>query len=343
MLKSVVPLLRCPACQSQENHLEALTFADGAAGHIKHGALACRGCGSWYPIEDELLELVNPELFYGKDYVAFVDRFAGDLQRSGLAPLAPRPELDLSAQFLQRRHFDWYAENPEQTYNAYQNSPFWTAFDSETFRAWKRLLTPGGVILDVGCADGRSCFPFIDGGNTVVGMDISKALVRRAIDRAARANAQSSTSFFVADATALPLREASVEYVVIYGVLHHVPNPAATCRETQRVLKPGGIYFGSENNVTIFRKVFDLLMKLRPIWREEAGEQALISQRNITEWMEGVPVSFSCRSSVFLPPHLVNMFGHRAARVALAASDKLFRLIPGLRDQGGLIVFEARK
>jgi len=343
MLRSVIPLLRCPVCQSQRSRLEAHAFAEGLAGHIKDGALACGVCGSWYPIEDELLELVKPELLYQEDYAAFVGRFSVELKRLGFAPDSARSESDLSAQFLQRRHFDWYADNPEQTYNAYQNSPFWKAFDAATFGSWRRALKPGGAILDVGCADGRSCFQFINQGSTVVGMDISKALIRRAIERAAKANAQSSTSFFVADATALPLRDESVEYVVIYGVLHHVPDPAATCREAYRVLKPRGIYFGSENNATILRKVFDLLMKWMPIWREEAGQQALISQRNITEWLRGLPASLSCRSSVFLPPHLVNLFGRRGARVALGASDKLFHLIPGLRGQGGLIVFEVRK
>jgi hypothetical protein len=110
-----------------------------------------------------------------------------------------------------------------------------------------------------------------------------------------------------------------------------------------RILKPGGVYLGSENNVSMFRGIFDLLMKLKPIWKEEAGDQPLISCEHIQQWLQDLPILFSCRSSVFLPPQLLNLLGHRNAAGALALSDKLCTAVPGLREQGGLIVFEVRK
>ena len=71
------------------------------------------------------------------------------------------------------------------------------------------------------------------------------------------------TTFLTADgSTAFPFRENSLDYVVIYGVLHHLPNPGAAFREAIRVLKPGGVYFGSENNRSAFRGLFDLMMKI---------------------------------------------------------------------------------
>ena len=342
MLRSLVSSLRCPVCLTQDTHLELRVFDDGEAGHVKDGVVVCPSCGSWYPIENELLELVKPALLYADDYAAFVSCFRGELDALGLTTVADTSGA-VSAQEAQRRHFDWYADNQHQTYNAYQKSPFWVAFDAATFSAWSARVRTGCVILDVGCADGRSCFPFVNRGNTIVGFDISKALVRQAIRRAASHNAQASTTFFVSDGSALTFRDDMFDYVVIYGVLHHVPNPAATCREVYRVLKPGGLYFGSENNVTIFRWIFDLLMKLKPIWKEEAGDQALISRRHIQKWLEGLPISFNGRSSVFLPPQLLNLLGHGSAPGALALSDRLFTAVPGLRDQGGLIVFEVGK
>jgi ubiquinone/menaquinone biosynthesis C-methylase UbiE len=293
-------------------------------------------------VEDEILELVKPSLLYADDCAAFVSRFRGSLQPLGLE-LSETSNGGVSAQQLQRRHFDWYAQNEDQTYNAYQKSPFWVAFDAATFAAWSVQIQPGGIILDVGCADGRSCFPFVNRGNTIIGFDISKALVRQAITRATTANAQASTTFFVSDASVLPFRDNTVDYIVIYGVLHHVPNPRATCREVYRILKPGGVYLGSENNVSMFRGIFDLLMKLKPIWKEEAGDQPLISCEHIQQWLQDLPILFSCRSSVFLPPQLLNLLGHRNAAGALALSDKLCTAVPGLREQGGLIVFEVRK
>lgn len=342
MLKSLIANLRCAVCGAEYPRLELHVFEDGEAGHVKDGVVACRACNSWYPIDDEVLELVIPALRYPEDHEAFVARYHERLIALALAPAACSRGEDLP-QGAQRRHFDWYALNQDQTYNAYQHSPFWTAFDSVTFDAWKPQLTPGGMLLDVGCADGRSAFPFVNRGITIVGFDISKALVRQAIARAVQNQTQASTTFFVADASALPFRDSTFDFVLIYGVLHHVPNPSVTCREAYRVLKPHGVYFGSENNVTVFRWIFDLLMRLRPIWREEAGEQPLISKSHIERWLAGVPASVTYRSSVFVPPQLINLLGHRHAPRALAISDRLFTALPGLRHQGGLIVFEVRK
>jgi SAM-dependent methyltransferase/uncharacterized protein YbaR (Trm112 family) len=342
MLRSLVPMLRCPVCQLQETRLALCVFTDGDAGHVKDGILHCESCSAWFPIEDGLLELVKPALLYEDDFKAFTARFRAPLTAFGLCGAGPAAGSDTSAQQIQRKHFDWYAGNEDQTYNAYQQSPFWVAFDRFTFSAWDARMRPG-LILDVGCADGRSCFPFVNRGHTIIGFDISKALVRQATKRAAAHGAEASTTFFVGDASALPFRDGVFDYVVVYGVLHHVPSPGVTCQEVYRALKPRGIYFGSENNISLFRGIFDLLMKIQPIWKEEAGEQPLISRRDIESWLNGLPFSFRCNSSVFLPPQLLNLAGHRHAPKMLAWSDRLFTAIPGLRNQGGLLVFEVQK
>lgn len=44
----------------------------------------------------------------------------------------------------------------------------------------------------------------------------------------------------VADAQRLPIRDAAVENIVLFDVLHHIPRPMAFLREAERVLKPGG-------------------------------------------------------------------------------------------------------
>jgi SAM-dependent methyltransferase/uncharacterized protein YbaR (Trm112 family) len=342
MLRSLVPLLRCPVCLTQKSHLDLHGFQDGEAGHVTDGALACQACCSWYPIENGVLELVKPALLYENDLAAFINRYRAKLDALGISNAVSVAPTDISAQQVQRQHFDWYAGNEGQTYNAYQRSPFWTAFDATTFSSWNARMRPG-LILDVGCADGRSCFPFVNRGHTIIGFDISKALVQQAARRANAHNAQASTTFFVSDASALPFRDDAFDYVVVYGVLHHVPDPEATCREVYRVLKPEGVYFGSENNVSIFRGIFDLLMRIRPIWSEEAGKQPLISRRHIDKWLQGLPASLSYRTSVFLPPQLLNLAGHRHAPWTLALSDKMCAALPGLRNQGGLIVFELKK
>jgi hypothetical protein len=125
-------------------------------------------------------------------------------------------------------------------------------------------------------------------------------------------------------------------------VLHHLPDPAETCREIARVLKTGGTYFGSENNKTAFRTVFDALQKIWPLWHEEAGAEPLISEADLKRWLTPHGFQVTTRTSVFLPPHLVNLLGRSAGPAALNATD-LLRAVPWLGRQGGLVLVTAVK
>jgi SAM-dependent methyltransferase/uncharacterized protein YbaR (Trm112 family) len=350
MLRSLVDKLLCPTCCSRAHFLALHTFTHDESGQVKEGVLLCPACGGWYPIRRGLLELVVSSLLDPQELDAFCSRYRTEMACLGLrqdlegtTAGLPSQNTAFGAQLKQREHFDWYAENTEQDYMGYQQTPFWVAADEAVFRGWKSQLQAGGWLLDIGCANGRSAFPFVKQGVTVIGFDISKKMVRQAIERAEWEGAQDHTTFFVADGSQLPFRDESFEYALIYGVLHHLPAPRKVCVEVLRVLKKGGIYFGSENNQTIFRGLFDVLMKLLPLWSEEAGEQPLISRQMLQEWVRGASVRMRCGTSVFLPPHLFNLMGTKVARVLLPATDRLFSWAPGLRHQGGLIVFEIQK
>lgn len=339
MLKLAQSRLRCPRCQSPELRAEAFRQTDS---HILDGVLVC-ACGAAYSIDDGLLELVGPALADPQATARFAARFAGELAAAGVQlPSGPSAD-DVSAQLAQRQHFDWFADNADQSYSAYQASPFWVAEDALTFEAWCRRIEPRAWILDVGCANGRSAWPLLSRGGVIVGCDISPKLVRQAIARAEAEGVADRTCFFVADCDRLPVADCSFSYVITYGVLHHLPDPERACHEIQRVLEPGGVHFGAENNRTIFRRIFDAMMRWRPLWIEEAGAEPLISEGMLREWLRDLPVSLACTTSVFIPPHVMNLAGHRAARALLAVSDRIARAIPGLRAHGGLIVFDAQK
>ena len=63
----------------------------------------------------------------------------------------------------------------------------------------------------------------------------------------------------------------------------------------------------------------------------------------LEDWHQGLPVRLTSRTSVFLPPHLFNLVGNRAAHSLLAATDRLCSLVPGYAEQGGIIIFEIQK
>jgi SAM-dependent methyltransferase/uncharacterized protein YbaR (Trm112 family) len=343
MLKTLVPLLACPTC-GNDRSLESQSFSADTDGHIQDGVLVCRCCGTWYSIDDGLLELVPRSLAEQDDLSAFSRRWKTRLDLLGLRPSAePLSRRNFQAQLKQREHFDWYAENGDQSYCDYETTPFWKAVDAAAFGQWRPQIAQRAWLLDVGCANGRSAFRLIDSGMNLVGFDISKKMVRQAIRRATREGRHSVTTFLVADGNAPPFAPSSFDFVLTYGVLHHLPDPAAACRQIQRILKPGGTYFGSENNKSVFRGLFDLLMKVVPLWTEEAGAEPLISRKMLDAWHTGLPAAIHSTTSVFLPPHLLNITGSRIAPRLLRISDKVASRIPLLRNQGGLIVFEIRK
>src|SRR5207302_9349205 len=112
--------------------------------------------------------------------------------------------LEDAPQLKQRRHFDSWASDPTMDYDEYQRSPFWRAADAATFGSWTRTVASGSWILDVGCANGRSAWPFVATGATVVGCDISRRLVAQAIAHAKQRGVHAKTTFIVADADRLP-------------------------------------------------------------------------------------------------------------------------------------------
>jgi SAM-dependent methyltransferase len=122
---------------------------------------------------------------------------------------------------------------------------------------------PGGKLLEVGSGPGRLAVRLAREapGITLIGVDISDAMVERAVRRAAGADLSERVRFEVGDVGALPLSEGEFDGVVSTLSLHHWPDPASGLAEIHRVLKPGGEAL-----------IYDLAHWL---WRPARGEDAL--------------------------------------------------------------------
>ncbi len=340
----LLPLLKCPSCGKGDLsiHLISLFRENEADEAIVH----CKGCASWYPIEHGVLELLTAPLWYIADREQFFKKYTQEFNKLNLSSPHQVPATDISgfeAQTLQQKHFDWYAANDTQSYNSYEETPFWKAEDDFAFNQWKEKINPGSLLLDVGSAQGRSAFPFKDLDLDIIGLDISKKLVAQSVNRYRTEPCKARYTFIVADASNLPITTGKLDYVVIYGVLHHLPDPGETCREVHRVLKDTGVYFGSENHESFLRKIFDFMMKLKPLWYEEAGAEPLLSKKKFENWFGDLKCEKKYYYSVFLPPHVFNFFSHSFARKILHFTDVIGNTIPGLKKAGGLILIEMRK
>jgi ubiquinone/menaquinone biosynthesis C-methylase UbiE/uncharacterized protein YbaR (Trm112 family) len=332
--------LACPVDGSER--LEAHVFR-GKGDGFAEALVVCAACKAWFPVEDGIPDFLTGELAYTEDRARFWAAHERELRNLGLAPDAPRGEGDAELQRAQQKHFDWYSDNEKQTYEEYERLPFWVAADGIAFSRWRGLIAPGSWLLDVGCGPGRATVKLTDLDIDILAFDVSKAMVRLAAERFRKGGAKARTVFMAADAMRFPVKAASLDYVMAYGVLHHVPDPPRVCREIDRVLRPGGRYLGSENSTSVFRVVFELLQKIRPQWYEEAGPEALFSARSFEESFAGTRMALTAHTSVFLPPHLLNQLSPKAALRLMTATDRIASRVPFLRDNGGLILVEGTK
>ena len=131
------------------------------------------------------------------------------------------------------------------TYQRYQRiAPFYDLldlpFEYGRYRHIRPLLFTGlsGRILDAGVGTGRNV-PFYPAGSTVVGIDLSPAMLARAERRRAT---QATVALRQMDVTHLDFPDASFDAAIatfLFCVLPDEQQPAAL-REIARVVKPGG-------------------------------------------------------------------------------------------------------
>jgi ubiquinone/menaquinone biosynthesis C-methylase UbiE/uncharacterized protein YbaR (Trm112 family) len=344
MHADLTSLLRCAACD--RSGLRLHVFSEFAPSVCEEGVLACQDCRRWFPIADLVLELLPDALADTEVRRAFGERHAGRLAELGL--LEPDETASdaggaFEVQAAQRRYFDDVAVREDRFgYRNFMRSSFWRAQDARMFARWLPQIEPGALVLDVGCGDGRTTFQ-LAGRARVVGFDLSSEQVRRAVERARREGVLDRFTFFVGDASTFPIADRAADYVLMDGVLHHLPEPARALQETARVLREGGCYFGKENNDTPVRPLFDWLQRVRPLWFEEAGPSPVISVAAIKQWGEEAGLSLAVESEVFLPPHAFGRLDAERTRRVLDATDRVCRSIPRLSGWGGILVIEGKR
>lgn len=76
------------------------------------------------------------------------------------------------------------------------------------------------------------------------------------------------------DATAMPFEPESFSAVVAFTMLHHVPSPAqqdGLLREAHRVLRPGGVFAGSDSTVSLGFRLLHIGDTMVPVDPEGFG------------------------------------------------------------------------
>lgn len=103
-------------------------------------------------------------------------------------------------------------------------------------------LKPGEVVLDLGSGAGLDVLlaaPKVGPTGKAIGIDMTPDMIDRARKNAAKVGLN-NVEFHLADITALPLPDNSVDCVISNCVLNLVPDKPKAFAEIFRVLKPGG-------------------------------------------------------------------------------------------------------
>jgi ubiquinone/menaquinone biosynthesis C-methylase UbiE len=141
----------------------------------------------------------------------------------------------------------------------------WTMRSDEATR-YRRMLVPAarGLVLEVGVGSGLNLPFYGDGVERIVGVDPSPELLQRAVLRSSRSRAP--VHLVQGSAEALPLKDASVDSVVLTWVLCSIPDVGRALREMRRVLRPSGQLIFVEHGLAPEPKVAGWQHRLDPFW-----------------------------------------------------------------------------
>ncbi len=140
----------------------------------------------------------------------------------------------------------------------------WSRQIAPLFLSWLNIPA-GRNWLDVGCGTGALCAAILDRCSpaSVAGVEPSEGFLRTA-----KENLADRAALYQGSATAIPLRDASVDVVVSGLVLNFVPDQRAALLEMQRVTRKGGTiaayvwdYAGKMELMRIF---WDVAVELDP-------------------------------------------------------------------------------
>lgn len=140
----------------------------------------------------------------------------------------------------------------------------------EVTRYRSRLVPEAsGVVLEVGIGSGLNLAFYGPQVERIYAIDPSEALLRMARKRAR--SAPFSVEFFASPGEAIPMKDHSVDTVLVTFTLCTIADPLAALREMRRVLKPTGRMLFAEHGLAPDASVQRWQHRCNPVWNRIAG------------------------------------------------------------------------
>tara|TARA_B100001113_G_scaffold97541_1_gene78488 strand:+ start:6366 stop:7070 length:705 start_codon:yes stop_codon:yes gene_type:complete len=118
-----------------------------------------------------------------------------------------------------------------------------------TFNFKKHELNQKGIMLDVGCGEGRHIFGIMQDYPLMkcIGLDMDKESLEKAEEgyEYFKSISEAGAQFLKGSAYSLPFPDESIDLIVCSEVLEHLHEYNDAVKEIHRVLKPGGKFYAS--------------------------------------------------------------------------------------------------
>lgn len=110
-------------------------------------------------------------------------------------------------------------------------------------------------VLDIGCGTGMTMRDILRRGHSVVGADITEAMLNQA--KAVVSQYPDQASCILSDVENVPFEDGSFDVVVCMGVLQYLQTDEKAVREIHRVVRPGGLVVLTLPNIFRINNLLD--------------------------------------------------------------------------------------
>lgn len=107
----------------------------------------------------------------------------------------------------------------------------------------------GSTVVDAGCGSCAKSKNLADRGFNVLGTDLSESALEMARNSLKNSPYENKITLLQQNMTDMTLESKSVDYLVCWGVLMHIPQVDKAISELSRIIKPGGYIAISEGNM----------------------------------------------------------------------------------------------
>jgi SAM-dependent methyltransferase len=209
-----------------------------------------------------------------------------------------------------------------------------------------------GSAAELCCGWGEALGLLDDRIDDGLGVDISVSMLEAAATRL-----PDRFALIQGDATRLPLEDASLDTVLMFGGIHHVPDRLGLFREVARILRPGGRFLWREpvSDFWLWRALRGVVYRAsptldaeseRPLLHRETAPVLEAAGLELRTWRTLGFLGFCLlmNSDVLVANRLLRFVpGIRALARAAARFDELCVRLPGMSRAGVQLVGEAVK